>query len=179
MLTKETWWILIAFWSVHQMHHDILCSYPSGVIPLGASPVCEVQGMFRPQKFLTLQGHPEFNGEIMVHLLKASDDLGFEDKTLFEDAMSRVHDDHDGTIVAATMLKFLIGELDIWLVGLSCDQSLKVIDRFTWRDLGARSLARIFCVFIAITVFLSANEFMIDLREFPGVKYCVPRWNTY
>lgn len=95
------------------MHHDILCSYPSGVTPLGTSPVCEVQGMYLPSKFLTLQGHPEFNGEIMLELLKASDELGFEDKALYDDAMSRVHDEHDGTLVAATMLKFLKDELDI------------------------------------------------------------------
>jgi len=95
------------------MHHDILCSYPSGVTPLGTSPVCEVQGMYLPRKFLTLQGHPEFNEEIMLELLKASDEVGFEDKALYNDAMSRVHNKHDGTLVVATMLKFLKSELDI------------------------------------------------------------------
>lgn len=81
--------------------------------PLGTSPVCKVQGTYLPWKFLTLQGHPEFNAEIMLDLLKANDELGFEDKALYDDAMSRVHDKHDGTLVAAAMLQFLKGELNV------------------------------------------------------------------
>ncbi|KAL8703690.1 MAG: hypothetical protein Q9225_008113, partial [Loekoesia sp. 1 TL-2023] len=98
---------------IHSMHHDILCAYPSNVIPLGSSPVCEVQGMYIPQKVLTLQGHPEFNEEIMLELLKASDEIGFTDKRVWEDAMGRVGDEHDGTLVAAVMLRFVRGELDV------------------------------------------------------------------
>lgn len=95
------------------MHHDIICSYPPGVTPLGKSPACEVQGMYLPRKLITLQGHPEFNEEIMLELLKASDDIGFTDKTLYNDAMGRVHDKHDGMLIAAAMLEFVRGELDI------------------------------------------------------------------
>ena len=101
--------------SIHQMHHDIITTYPPGVERLGSSPVCEVQGMYVPRKLLTLQGHPEFNEEIMLELLKASEDLGFDDKKLYDDAMSRVHDEHDGTLVAATMLRFVRGELGFYL----------------------------------------------------------------
>ena len=95
------------------MHHDILRAYPSGVIPLGTSPACEVQGMYLPQKVLTLQAHPEFDGDSMLELLKASDELGFEDKALMDNAISRVHAEHDGILIAGVMLKFLKDGLDI------------------------------------------------------------------
>ncbi|KAL9602067.1 MAG: hypothetical protein Q9219_002063 [cf. Caloplaca sp. 3 TL-2023] len=96
---------------IHQMHHDILSSYPPNVLPLGSSPVCDVQGIYVPQKILTLQGHPEFNEDIMTELLKASDEVGFSDDRAKEDALRRVGDEHDGTLVAAVMVRFIRGEM--------------------------------------------------------------------
>ncbi|KAL9040203.1 MAG: hypothetical protein Q9214_004582 [Letrouitia sp. 1 TL-2023] len=106
-------WALTIKKAIHQMHHDIICSYPAGVSALGMSPACEVQGMFVPGTLLTLQGHPEFNNEIMLELLKASKDLGFKDEALIDDAMSRVNNKHDGTLVAAVLLKFVKGTLKV------------------------------------------------------------------
>ncbi|KAL9607919.1 MAG: hypothetical protein Q9167_007215 [Letrouitia subvulpina] len=80
---------------------------------LGMSPVCQVQGMFVPGRLMTLQGHPEFDDKIMVELLKASKDLGFEDDALIDDAMSRVNNKHDGTLVAAVLLKFIGGLFEV------------------------------------------------------------------
>ena len=94
------------------MHHDIINSYPDGVLSLGSSPVCATQGMILPGKLMTLQGHPEFDSEIMLQLLDATDELGFEDKALWEDAMSRVEEPHDGILVAAAFLRFIHGEFD-------------------------------------------------------------------
>ncbi|KAL9115528.1 MAG: hypothetical protein Q9227_000849 [Pyrenula ochraceoflavens] len=98
--------------AIHQMHHDILYSLPVGVASLGSSSVCEVQGMFRPRKLLTLQGHPEFDGEIMVSLLEATDELGFDDKTLWQDAMARSREPHHGELVASVILRFIRGDFD-------------------------------------------------------------------
>lgn len=98
---------------IHQMHHDILCSYPAGVSALGMSHVCEVQGMFIPDRLFTLQGHPEFDNEIMLDLLNSSKDLGFKDEAVIDDAMSRVNNKHDGTLVAAVLLKFVRGTLEV------------------------------------------------------------------
>ncbi|KAI9661718.1 MAG: hypothetical protein M1821_008956 [Bathelium mastoideum] len=98
--------------AIHQMHHDIITSYPTNVLPLGSSAVCSTQGMLIPRKLITLQGHPEFNGEIMLQLLNASDELGFEDKALWEDAVRRAKEPHDGALIAATFLRFLQGGFD-------------------------------------------------------------------
>ena len=68
--------------------------------------------MFGPRKLLTLQGHPEFDGSIMVALLEATDELGFNDRTLWDDAMEESKKPHDGELVASTIVRFIRGELD-------------------------------------------------------------------
>ena len=94
------------------MHHDVLYSYPQEVTALASSPVCETQGMFSPRKLLTLQGHPEFDGEMMIALLEATDELGFNDRSLWEDAMSKTEKSHDGGLVASAIVRFMHGEFD-------------------------------------------------------------------
>ena len=94
------------------MHHDAVTSCPSNVSLLGSSPACEIQGMFVPGQVLTLQGHPEFGAEIMKLLLNATDELGFEDRTLWEDALARAEKPHDGALIAAAILEFLYGKFD-------------------------------------------------------------------
>lgn len=92
------------------MHRDIVYYYPEGVEQLGSSPRCQVQGMYIRDKVLTVQGHPEFNEEIVKELLETRHEQGiFDDKT-FEEAMSRVGKQQDGVVVAKAFLRFLLGE---------------------------------------------------------------------
>ena len=91
------------------MHHDVLLSQPEGTEALGSSPACEVQGMFRAGKLLMLQAHPEFDGKTVRDLLAASADLGFEDRTLLEEAMRNSYLPHDGELVAERVVKFTLG----------------------------------------------------------------------
>ena len=93
------------------MHKDIVYTYPPEVEPLGSSPRCEVQGMLIPRRLITIQGHPEFNAEIVTELLEARHEQGiFDDKT-YEDAMRRVETDQDGVLVSGVFLKFLLDRL--------------------------------------------------------------------
>ena len=94
------------------MHHDVLHSQPATTESLGSSDVCSVQGQFRAGKLLTLQAHPEFDGEIMRLLLEATDELGFEDRTLWESAMQRSQMPHDGGLVAGAVVRFVMGDAD-------------------------------------------------------------------
>ena len=91
------------------MHKDIVASCPYGVEALGTSPQCEVQGMYVPNKLITLQGHPEFGGYIMLELLKARSDLGIlvDDET-YESALQRAKNNHDGVLVAKVVLRFFL-----------------------------------------------------------------------
>ncbi|KAL2862324.1 type 1 glutamine amidotransferase [Aspergillus lucknowensis] len=93
---------------IQQMHRDIVFSYPPNVIPLGSSPRCEVQGMYLPGKFIAVQGHPEFRGDIMTEIVTARAKAGVFDKDQAEDALRRAGNPHDGIPIGVAFLKFLL-----------------------------------------------------------------------
>ena len=90
------------------MHRDIVYEYPRSVERLGTSPICDVQGMYTPRRLITVQGHPEFNEQIVRELLVTRHEQGIFDDVLFRDMISRVADSQDGVIVAGAFLRFLL-----------------------------------------------------------------------
>jgi GMP synthase-like glutamine amidotransferase len=92
------------------MHRDMVFTYPPAVESLGSSPVCPVQGMYVPRRLLTVQGHPEFNEEIMTEILKSRHATGVFDDQAFEAGMERVVKPHDGVVVAGAFLRFFMEE---------------------------------------------------------------------
>ncbi|KAF2275561.1 class I glutamine amidotransferase-like protein [Westerdykella ornata] len=94
--------------NIHQMHRDIVFEYPKEVEKLGASPRCLVQGMYVKGKFITIQGHPEFNDEIVSEILRNRNAQGIFDDVQYKEAMDRVKNPHDGIAVAKGFLRFLL-----------------------------------------------------------------------
>jgi len=94
--------------SLQFMHRDIVFYYPPGVEELGSNPVCKVQGMYIPNRLLTVQGHPEFNEEIMTEILEARHATGIFDDEAFGGAMKRVVKPHDGLVVSRAFIRFLL-----------------------------------------------------------------------
>lgn len=92
------------------MHQDIVFNYPPNVIPLGSSPRCAVQGMYAPRRFITVQGHPEFTGEMVTEITQARADSGIFKVDQAQDALSRANIEHDGVAIGVTFLKFLLEE---------------------------------------------------------------------
>ena len=90
------------------MHRDIVFEYPEGVEALGSSPVCEVQGMYVPKKLLTVQGHPEFNQEIMTEILETRHKTGIFNDEAFQEHFKKVALPHDGLVVSQAFLRFLM-----------------------------------------------------------------------
>ena len=90
------------------MHRDIVFEYPSDVEELAYTDKCAVQGMYSSKRLITVQGHPEFNEEIVRELLILRHDTGIFNDEVFEDAMGRVDKYQDGVIVAKAFLKFLL-----------------------------------------------------------------------
>ena len=91
------------------MHKDIVYAYPESVEALGSSPKCDVQGMYSKGRLITVQGHPEFNQEIVTELLETRHEQKiFKDDKIFEDAMSRVGNKQDGPMIAGAFIKFLL-----------------------------------------------------------------------
>jgi GMP synthase-like glutamine amidotransferase len=95
---------------LHQMHRDMVFYYPQGVEELGYSPVCKVQGMYAPKRLFTVQGHPEFDEEIVTEILKSRHAAGIFNDEDFEAGMERVVKPHDGLVVSQAFLKFLLEE---------------------------------------------------------------------
>lgn len=96
--------------AIHQMHRDIVFTYPPSVEQLGHSPRCDVQGMYEKKRLITVQGHPEFNGDIVSELLDSRHEKGIFDDATYKDGMERVRRHHDGVAVAAAFIRFLLEE---------------------------------------------------------------------
>ena len=92
------------------MHRDIVFAYPREVEQLGSSPICQVQGMYVANRLITIQGHPEFNEEIMKEIIEARHATGVFDDQAYEAAMERVVKPHDGLVVSKAFLKFLLDD---------------------------------------------------------------------
>jgi GMP synthase-like glutamine amidotransferase len=90
------------------MHRDIVYTYPDSVEPLGHSPRCDVQGMYAKNRLITVQGHPEFNGDIVAELLDLRHEKGVFDDATYKEGMERVRKHHDGVAVGAAFIKFLL-----------------------------------------------------------------------
>jgi len=75
---------------------------------LGSSPRCSVQGMYILQQVLTVQGHPEFDAEIVRELLEVRHEQGIFDDRIYEEALARVGRTQDGVVVAKAFLIFLL-----------------------------------------------------------------------
>ena len=90
------------------MHRDIVVDYPPDVEQLGSSSRCKVQGMYSKNRLITVQGHPEFNKDIVTELLETRHRQGIFDDDVYKDGLARVGKDHDGVAVAKAFLRFLL-----------------------------------------------------------------------
>ncbi|KAI9713430.1 MAG: hypothetical protein M1820_000812 [Bogoriella megaspora] len=95
---------------LQQMHRDIIAEYPKHVERLGSSPRCQVQGMHKKNKLITVQGHPEFNREIVTEILDARHEAGIFDDSMHQEGLERVANHHDGTKVSQAFLRFLLDD---------------------------------------------------------------------
>ena len=89
------------------MHQDVVYQYPPEVEHLGDSPRCQVQGMYQKGRLITVQGHPEFNEDIVRKILGARHENGTFSDEVYEDGLSRVDKEHDGVAIARAFLRFL------------------------------------------------------------------------
>jgi len=89
------------------MHRDMLPACPANVELLGWSERCPVQVMYQKGRLLSMQGHPEYHTSIADELLERRGPIVFGEET-YNEAKSRVHLPHDGAVIAAIMLEFLL-----------------------------------------------------------------------
>ncbi|CAN8102755.1 unnamed protein product [Discula destructiva] len=96
---------------IHQMHKDMVFGMPSGAESLAESDVCENQGFLLPGRAITVQGHPEFTGEIMPEILGVRHQAGIFDEELYASGMERATKEHDGVRIAQAFLRFIRGDI--------------------------------------------------------------------
>ncbi|MCJ1479339.1 hypothetical protein MMC13_008024 [Lambiella insularis] len=94
--------------AIQLMNRDVVRSCPTGVERLAYTAKASVHGMYVANKLLTIQGHPEFNEQIMKGLLVFRHDAHIIDDDTFEDATARADRHHDGIVVAQAFLRFLL-----------------------------------------------------------------------
>lgn len=90
------------------MHRDAVYDYPAEVEHLAYTEKCNVQSMYIAKRLITVQGHPEFNEEIIREILTMRHEAGVFDDATFEDGMGRADKYQDGVVVAQAFLRFLL-----------------------------------------------------------------------
>ncbi|EXK31145.1 hypothetical protein FOXG_03473 [Fusarium oxysporum f. sp. lycopersici 4287] len=99
-LTKEQ--------GLHQMHRDAVLEVPEGLVSLGSSSRCEVQGLYKPGRIISFQAHPEFDDFIMQEIMEARYAQQIFSKEMYEEGITRARAHHDGLLVAAKIWEFLL-----------------------------------------------------------------------
>ncbi|KAI1101825.1 class I glutamine amidotransferase-like protein [Jackrogersella minutella] len=93
--------------AIHQMHRDIVYNLPPGAVELARTSPCPIQAIYVPRVVITVQGHPEFTGEMVQEILEMRRYGGILTEEVYEDGMRRVNNKHDGVVVARAFLRFL------------------------------------------------------------------------
>lgn len=92
---------------IMQMHQDIVPSVPEGAELLASSPVCEVQGLYKQHKFISLQGHPEFVNDIVDKILDVREKAGIFTDEQMKEYRRLAKKRQDGDAIAKVLVDFL------------------------------------------------------------------------
>ncbi|KAI2635074.1 putative class I glutamine amidotransferase [Xylaria nigripes] len=95
--------------SIHQMHRDVVYTFPPGVVQLARTDICANQAMYIPGRMISVQGHPEFTEEMVREILASRKYGGVLSDDIYLDGIRRVGNEQDGVAVAQAFLRFLRG----------------------------------------------------------------------
>ncbi|KAF4459692.1 anthranilate synthase component II [Fusarium albosuccineum] len=93
---------------LHQMHRDAVLEVPQGLVSLGSSSKCEVQGLYQPGRIISFQAHPEFDDFIMPEIMEARYAQKIFSQEMYEEGITRARAEHDGVLVASKIWEFLL-----------------------------------------------------------------------
>ncbi|KAF3483092.1 GMP synthase [Arthroderma uncinatum] len=94
--------------SIMEMHRDIVFDLPPNVVCLASTPKCAIQGMYSPRKFISVQGHPEFDKDIVMEIMQTRKANYPPD--VFDEAMKVIGNKQDGVLIGQAFVKFLAEE---------------------------------------------------------------------
>ncbi|KAK6362854.1 hypothetical protein TWF730_000307 [Orbilia blumenaviensis] len=93
--------------TLHLMNRDIVQTCPSNMEILASSSKTRIHSLYRPGEVFTVQGHPEFDEEIIKELLNLRIKSGVISEDVGNDGIGRGGLPHDGGVVTVAFLKFL------------------------------------------------------------------------
>ena len=64
--------------------------------------------MYQRGNFISFQGHPEFNEEVIREILVSKQADGLLSTEVYEDSMKRASLEHDGLLVGRLISKFIL-----------------------------------------------------------------------
>lgn len=87
------------------MHRDIVVDLPLAISNIAQTGFCTNQAFYRPGRWVSVQGHPEFTEEMVTEILDMR--RGILPPEAYNSAMERVGREHDGVAIAQAFLRFL------------------------------------------------------------------------
>ncbi|RAK81312.1 Aldedh-domain-containing protein [Aspergillus fijiensis CBS 313.89] len=113
--------------SLQMMHRDVVFEVPPGCVNLGSSLICGIQGLYVPQKVLTVQGHPEYNEFMVSSILKIRYERGVFEEGFYKGGMSRVDKPHDGMTNQIRTLSPSTNKVIFEHPGTSLEEAQKIV----------------------------------------------------
>lgn len=90
------------------MHKDAVLEVPKGLVSIGSSPSCPIQGLYKKGSILSFQAHPEFDEFTMRQIIQTRHVQKVFDDAMFSDGMEKAGKPHGGDLVASAIWQFLL-----------------------------------------------------------------------
>lgn len=94
--------------NLYQMHSDHIQSAPDSAILLGSTEHTKIQGLYKPKRLLTIQAHPEFDGELMHLVYDLMEDHGDLTKAEVAQGKAQIAGETDAKVVLDAFARFLV-----------------------------------------------------------------------
>ncbi|KAI8587035.1 class I glutamine amidotransferase-like protein [Geranomyces variabilis] len=98
--------------NVHQMHQDHVSVLPPGFKVLASTDKCPIQMAVRGDRYLTIQGHPEFTAGVVTEIVKARQASNVFAPDMASTVLSRVDNAVDNSWFGKKMVGFMVGTID-------------------------------------------------------------------
>lgn len=114
--------------TIEQVHQDHVLSIPEGFSNLATTSICPVHSLvkfYSPPSasatrrellknihILTLQGHPEFTGDIVKAIIDVREDRGVLSRDFSAESRERAAQPHEGSTLGRTILEVLFASVE-------------------------------------------------------------------
>lgn len=79
-----------------------------GWVCVGASRLCDVQGVYKPGKVLTFQGHPEFDAFLNEQGIRNLERNAVLSRAQVDDNLKQIHQEDDAILYGEVLIDFIV-----------------------------------------------------------------------